>query len=171
MIQFCIVCGGDFETGNRSVLCSPICRKKRRHETHTRWRLSNKEIVSRSQEKTRHKRDAAGKTQAYRTERGNSAGGYIDKFMYRASLETRDTDLTRDFFTDKMDTCAFSGKKFVFKNEYDAYHNPKAPSIDRINSKRGYYKDNVQVIWSCLNRMKSDLPQEDFNSMWRELTQ
>ena len=35
-------------------------------------------------------------------------------------------------------------------------------SIDRIDSNRGYTLNNIQVVASCVNIAKSDLPQEDF---------
>jgi len=137
----------------------------------TLWRKNNPDSVRISQAKVRAKRKLNGKTLSYARDRRDTPEGYVDKFLGRAKGITEDSDLTRDFFEDKMKTCAVSGKGFVFKNHYDCYHNPKAPSIDRIDSKRGYYKDNVQVIWGCLNRMKSDLPQEDFDVIWKELTQ
>jgi len=137
----------------------------------TIWRKSNPDSVRLSQAKASAKRKLNGKNLSYQRERRHTPEGYVDRFLERARIRTEDTDLTRDFFNDKMKTCAFSGKGFVFKNHYDCYHNPKAPSIDRIDSKIGYYKDNVQVIWSCLNRMKNDLPPEDFDAIWKELTQ
>lgn len=101
--------------------------------------------------------------------RRSSSDGYIDRFMERVHLRTPDTDITRLFFEGKMDTCAFTGMKFSYTNTYDCYHNPVAPSIDRINSKVGYYTWNTQVILSCLNRMKNDLPQKDFEHLWTSL--
>jgi len=95
--------------------------------------------------------------------------GYIDRFMERVKLRTPDTDITRGFFCGKMEVCSFTGMKFSYNNVYDSYHNPVAPSIDRIDSKVGYYTWNTQVILSCVNRMKNDLPQKDFESLWQAL--
>jgi hypothetical protein len=102
----------------------------------------------------------------YRRARRDSLVGYIDRFVERAHLYTPDTDITRLFFQDKMDRCAFTGVQFTYKNNYNTYHNPTAPSIDRVDSKQGYYTWNTQVILSCINRMKNDLPQEDFQKLW-----
>jgi hypothetical protein len=102
----------------------------------------------------------------YRRSRRDSPDGYVDRFVERAHQFTSDTDISRAFFQGKMDRCAFTGKQFTYSNNYDSYHDPTAPSIDRIDSKEGYYTWNTQVILSCINRMKNDLPQEDFQKLW-----
>lgn len=38
-------------------------------------------------------------------------------------------------------------------------------SIDRIDSKRGYVRGNVQFVCDVVNRMKQDLPQADLR-LW-----
>lgn len=105
----------------------------------------------------------------YQRSRRSSPAGYVDRFMERIKLRTPDTDIDRDFFEDKMAACAFTGMSFSYSNEHDCYHNPTAPSIDRVNSKEGYYTWNTQVILSCVNRMKNDMPQEDFEKLWQAL--
>lgn len=106
----------------------------------------------------------------YRRTRRNSVSGYIDRFLERAKISTTDTDLDREFFEGRMDVCAVTGYEFSYYNLYGAVQDPTCPSIDRIDSKRGYYKDNVQVILCCLNRFKGDLPNDDFLKLWEALT-
>ena len=38
-------------------------------------------------------------------------------------------------------------------------------SVDRIDSTKGYEKDNIQLLGSIVNRIKNDLPQADFISI------
>ena len=105
----------------------------------------------------------------YQRSRRSSPDGYIDRFIERVKLRTPDTDIDRGFFEGKMTSCAFTGMSFSYSNEHDCYHNPTAPSIDRIDSKEGYYTWNTQVVLSCVNRMKNDMPQEDFEKLWAAL--
>lgn len=110
-----------------------------------------------------------GKQLQMQRDRRSSPEGYVDRFMERIKLRTPDTDIDRSFFADKMSSCPFTGMTFSYVNSYNCYHNPTAPSVDRIDSNKGYYKENTQVILSCINRMKNDLPEEDFKKLWAAL--
>ena len=60
--------------------------------------------------------------------------------------------------------------KNQYENPYPSYHsNPWAPSVDRINSKEGYYMNNIQLILNWLNRAKKEYSQELFLSLLQEL--
>jgi len=51
--------------------------------------------------------------------------------------------------------CTMTGLKFDFSAIDDKYkQNPFAPSVDRIDSSRGYTKDNCQVVIWIYNRAK-----------------
>ena len=106
----------------------------------------------------------------YQRKRRKTKAGYIDRFLERAKQRTPDSDLTRDnldvIFGEK---CLITGVLFQYEKTYTAYHNALAPSIDRIDSQRGYYLDNVQIILSCLNRFKNDMPNEEFLELWSVL--
>lgn len=53
--------------------------------------------------------------------------------------------------------CVVSGRELVFKVGH-----PDSPSIDRIDSKRGYTRSNIQIVSSTINRAKMDLSDEEF---------
>lgn len=107
----------------------------------------------------------------YRQKRRQTKEGYIDRFMERIKVKTPDSDITREYILSIFkDVCVITHKSFEYIKTYDAYHNALAPSIDRINSKKGYYVGNVQIILSCINRMKNDMPNEQFLVLWGALT-
>ena len=54
-------------------------------------------------------------------------------------------------------SCIYCGAPFVFEPNH-----PMNFSIDRIDSNRGYVKDNAQVIATWVNKAKSDLDEKQF---------
>lgn len=171
MIKPCKTCGKNFNAIGARRYCSKPCRNLGRKKLRSAWIENNKESVRESQRKTREKRGQSGKSLLYQVERRSGPSGYVDRFMERSKLHTPDTDLTREFFEGKMYNCSFTGYRFSYSKEGDYYSNPTAPSIDRIDSKAGYYTWNVQVVLTCINRMKNDLPQDQFEQLWKALTQ
>lgn len=68
--------------------------------------------------------------------------------------------------------CALTGRKIEFsknKKEYIKYRTTTA-SIDRRNSDMGYTEDNVQWIHKNINKLKSNLSQEEFFNLCQEVT-
>ena len=53
-------------------------------------------------------------------------------------------------------TCVYSGMSF------DTNHKHLCPSIDRIDSMKGYAKGNIAIVLTCLNMAKSTLTFNDF---------
>ncbi len=87
---------------------------------------------------------------------------YIRYLCGKAKLRKRkEFDLTYDYLYDVWDKqnglCAFSG--VPLNNE--ANHN-EAGSLDRIDSSIGYIEGNVQFVCAIVNRMKQELPDQDF---------
>jgi hypothetical protein len=74
--------------------------------------------------------------------------------------------------------CALTGTPLTIKNtvdrkgeENDHCHiqNIWNISVDRIDSSKGYDKDNIQLLGAIINRMKLDLSEEDFIELCRLL--
>ena len=107
----------------------------------------------------------------YSQRRRDTAEGYADRLVERARAMTKDSDLTRGYILELIQKgCSITGKPFVYVNPFNSKHNPYAPSIDQVVPKGGYYKSNIQIMFSCINRLKNDLQPADFNTVWRALT-
>lgn len=75
-------------------------------------------------------------------------------------------DLTKEWVKARADVCELSG--LPFRPEYDGVHgrNPFAPSVDRIDSNRGYTQDNCRVILYCLNMGLGQWGLEEVSPIW-----
>ena len=60
--------------------------------------------------------------------------------------------------------CALSGLKLT-----TVRNNPLKASLDRIDSSKGYINGNIQVVATCVNIAKSNLPQKDFIKMCKAI--
>jgi hypothetical protein len=48
--------------------------------------------------------------------------------------------------------CELTGLPFILAQDQPTYHNPYAPSLDRIDSGLGYLDSNVRVVLAAVNR-------------------
>ena len=78
-----------------------------------------------------------------------------------------DYDLDLEFIQGMLEKqnykCCYSGVKFKssFNDKY--YY----PTIDRIDSRKGYTKDNVCICTFVVNRMKNDLDLDVFKDFYK----
>lgn len=101
--------------------------------------------------------------------------GEISKFFWGkigrlATLGNREFNLTIEYgwelFLKQNRQCALSGAPLHFASSIKAYNRGETTaSLDRIDSTKGYIKGNVQWLHKCVNKMKSDLPQDIFIEM------
>jgi len=64
-------------------------------------------------------------------------------------------EYVHDLFIKQQEKCALSGSSISLDK-------PRTASLDRINSKLGYIKDNVQWVHKDINKMKMDMRDEKF---------
>lgn len=67
-----------------------------------------------------------------------------------------DSDYLKELFDKQNGKCAITGLDMVHK-----YSQLDSISVDRIDSSRGYLKDNVQLICQSINRMKNTHTQKE----------
>ena len=62
----------------------------------------------------------------------------------------------------KIGVCERTGIPFDFTLPNDTNFNPFTPSIDKINSKKGYTNDNIQIVCTVYNLGKGEMSDEQF---------
>jgi hypothetical protein len=91
------------------------------------------------------------------------------------SIRTRSTqrgfgcDITTDdmmlMFAKQEGRCALSGLKFDLRAGVQARLRPWAPSVDRIDIKKGYLKGNVRLVCIAANMARGDWDDEVFMAL------
>lgn len=78
----------------------------------------------------------------------------------------QESELDRVFILELLEKqggkCALSGMKMLAEQASDdSCRGYLKPSVDRIDSRKGYVKDNVRLILSCLNQAKGPWTDQD----------
>jgi len=81
----------------------------------------------------------------------------------RAKLKNLELDLDRAWIAKKVapKICEVTALPLSFKKDDRYHHSPFKPSIDRIDSSKGYTKDNCQIVAGIYNKAKSDSTMND----------
>lgn len=171
MIKTCQQCNALFETNRKNKLtCSNACHKERINVYIKEWGKNNPNKLKNIQAKTRSVRKNNGKRQEYQKARRKTKAGYLDRFMERIKVATPDTD--RDYLESIFkEECSLTNVPFKFNNTLSSFQNPYAPSIDRIDSQKGYYKSNIQIVLVAINLAKSESTMEEFTNVWKDISQ
>lgn len=72
-------------------------------------------------------------------------------------------DQVIDILHQQQFRCAITGVLMAHR-----FNDPKAVSIDRIDSSRGYVSDNVQLVCRWVNIAKGQMSQEQFMALFNE---
>lgn len=67
-----------------------------------------------------------------------------------------------ELFLKQYRKCAISGLDLYFPKTYNMNNQRYNASLDRIDSSKGYIKDNVQWVHKKINQIKMDMDQSEF---------
>ncbi|QKF94337.1 hypothetical protein QKU48_gp0879 [Fadolivirus algeromassiliense] len=87
----------------------------------------------------------------------------LDKRSKKLKFDITEDDI-KQLYIKQEGRCLLSGIKMTYigyQSNSSNKINPFNISIDRIDSSKGYTKDNIQLICSAVNRMKSDLTDDE----------
>jgi hypothetical protein len=70
------------------------------------------------------------------------------------------TDDIMELYKKQNGICVFSGRKMELKS-----HLNNSTSIDRIDSDKGYTKDNIQLVIWCINQAKNNITDNEFRDL------
>lgn len=141
--------------------------RPRKYNTSEEQRLAQLAGSNRWKERNREHTREYGRQQ-YR-KNCTSFEGYCIHFIKSINSRQGDTDIDLDYLLDRPQKCAITNRNFEYQSYHNTFSNPLAPSIDRIDSSKGYYKGNIQIVLNCINKMKNDMPDEAFRDLWKEL--
>lgn len=106
---------------------------------------------------------------------GKQLGSIIQNAMIRGVEcldKTNLSSILENIFEKQNFKCAYTGEKLCFY-ERDDYGNiiPTSgnASVDRIDSSKGYIKDNIQIVHKDINRLKNDWSEKEFLNLIKKI--
>ena len=113
---------------------------------------------------------------------GENFDGYINKLYLciKHNLKKRAKKLEFDITKDDIKTlyhaqnglCALTGKPlthYAYRSDNSQTKNYWNISVDRIDPSKGYVRDNIQIVGVIVNIMKTDLSDEEFLLLVRDI--
>lgn len=73
-----------------------------------------------------------------------------------------DMKFIKNLFDAQGGMCAVTGLPMTIEKTFDGLHQPYAPSIDRIDSKKGYTSDNVRLTLWIVNHALGEWGEDHF---------
>lgn len=118
-----------------------------------------------------HKAANAKWRQSKRNDRGTKLRQLVRSAHVRAKTKGFTCDITVELLESYIcvqdEKCVLTDIPFDFTHETGGRLRAFAPSIDRIDSSKGYTFDNIQIVCAVVNFAKNDQPQEVFDAMCR----
>jgi len=156
--SWCKVCYNSYKRANgynsyseRKEYLAAAQRKNRKTQNHKRWESD------------------------YRKKYGSTFSGMVTSLLCnakdRAKKNELEIDLDRTWIEQHLHPliCEATGVEFTMERQSGVSHSPFRPSIDRIDNKKGYIKDNCRIVCVIYNKAKSDYSELDVVKMAKGL--
>lgn len=100
------------------------------------------------------------------------------RLIYNGRINARKRGLNFDLGLEDLSSmwigqggkCSISGIPFIWNQKCaKGEHSPFGPSIDRIDSSRGYTKDNVQMVLWMYNKSKQHYTEADLARVYKNI--
>ena len=134
-------------------------------EYNRNWRANNPDKASLSNKKNRENR---------KNDRSKMASVLLAKTLNARKRNTRilEHNLTTVYIQGLLEKqnycCAFTGIKLDHKT---GKNNLNMASIDRIDSKKGYVENNIQIVLNCMNKAKGEATDKQFRKLLKEINE
>ncbi len=89
----------------------------------------------------------------------------------RAKKNGREISISKEWVKERLEkgVCEVTGVKFLYNKKEKYKSAPYVPSLDRIDSTKGYTPDNTQVVCNFFNICKWQWDHEDFTKILKYL--
>jgi len=131
-----------------------------RHKKNTAGRVYHCSTCVAKSQKKRNMTEIGYKANLWQNLRGNAARRNI-------SVNIEKSDIQR-LYDDQGGLCAVTGLPMQF-SALESGKNSYAVSVDRIDSSRGYYQDNIRLVCARVNLMKMELSDEQMQFWCRAI--
>jgi hypothetical protein len=109
-----------------------------------------------------------GHSQRYRTTVRGRADSLLQQAKRRAAEKNWSFDLTVEWIEERIKRgCELSGLEFDLRNGQGKGRLPRAPSIDRIDSDKGYTQGNCRVVCLAINVALNHWGLAEAAPIWR----
>lgn len=121
-----------------------------------KWAQSNKE----QRKEVQKKYNNTIKGRLIKTMKAAHSRAKINNLTYNL-----DTDFLLELWVKQNGKCALTKIEFELINKTNFISNPFAPSIDKINPKQGYTKNNVRLVCVAVNYALNEFGEEIFKQI------
>jgi hypothetical protein len=168
--KYCKPCKKEYNQENKAHLKE--IRKANHIKNKDRDNMRNKRYYQ-EKDKTKKRFNYFNKVyfDSYSVPNEKSLKKILSKCAGRAKELSLNFDLTVDFvlalYESQNGKCALTGLEFDYARDINFVRRPFAPSIDRIDNKKGYTKDNVRFVCVAVNIAVNEFGDAIFDKICR----